>query len=71
MAVGQLMVLGRPRNGKRDLEILEAALAGASLQSLAERYNLTVLRVQVILTAQRHKAAVSPRAIYRTYRQSD
>ena len=65
------MALGRPRNEKRDLEIREAALAGASPQSLAERYNLTVLRVQAILTAERHKAAVRPHAIYRTNRYSD
>jgi hypothetical protein len=64
------MSLGRPRNEQRDLEILEAALAGTSLEFLAERFNLSFQRVQAIVTTQRHKVAVSPHPTYRLYRQS-
>ena len=64
-----LMSLGRPRNEERDLEILEAALAGTSLEQIAERFNLSFQRVQAIVTTQRHKVAVSPHATYRSYRQ--
>jgi hypothetical protein len=53
LAVERAMALGRPRNEKRDLEILEAVLAGASLQSLARRDGLTFHRAQSILLAPR------------------
>jgi hypothetical protein len=64
------MSLGRPRNEQRDLEILESALAGTSLEQLAERFNLSFQRVQSIVTAQRHKVAVSPHPAYRLYRKT-
>lgn len=61
---------GRPRNEQRDLEILKAALAGVPFQLLAEHYGLTPRRVQAIVTALRHKIAVSPSPAYRAFRQS-
>lgn len=65
------MPFGKARNGRRDLKILEAALAGASIPSLASLYNLTPQRIQVILTTQRHKIAVSPSPVYRSIREAN
>lgn len=64
------MSFGKARNGRRDFEILKAALAGASIYSLASQYNLAPQRIQVILTAQRHKINLSPNPVYRSIREA-
>jgi hypothetical protein len=63
------MALGRSRNGSRDLEMLLAASSGVSPQDLAVQNNLSLQRVQAILTAERHKMANSPSLPYRALRQ--
>jgi hypothetical protein len=63
------MPLGQPRTAMRNLELFMAATAGASVEAIAERFNLSVARVHTILIAERHKVAVSPDPIYRALRQ--
>jgi hypothetical protein len=53
----------------RNLELLMAATTGTSVEAIAERFNLSVARVQAILIAERHKVAVSPDPVYRALRQ--
>jgi len=53
----------------RNLELLMAATAGVSVEAIADRFNLSVARVQAILIAERHKVAVSPDPVYRALRQ--
>jgi uncharacterized protein (DUF433 family) len=53
----------------RNLELLMAAKAGVSVEAIADRFNLSVARVQAILIAERHKVAVSPDPVYRALRQ--
>lgn len=65
------MALGQTRNERRDFDMLRAAEAGESLQSLAELYGLTPQRVQAILTMVRHKVAVSPNPTYRAIREAE
>lgn len=64
------MTLGKPRNAHRDFEILKAAIAGVDMKSLAKRHNLTLQRIQAILTTQRHKILVSNDPLYRSIRES-
>ena len=61
MAAGQ-------RSGDRNLRILEAFLKGASVQELAERYQLSHDRIGVIVRAERLKIEVSPMSEYRQLR---
>jgi Mor family transcriptional regulator len=61
MAAGQ-------RSGDRNLRILEAFLNGASVQELAERYQLSCDRIGVIVRAERLKIEVSPMSEYRQLR---
>ena len=61
MAAGQ-------RSGDRNLRILEAFLNGASVQELAERYQLSLDRIGVIVRAERLKIEVSPMSEYRQLR---
>lgn len=63
------MPLGQPRTAMRNLELLMAATAGVSVEAIADRFNLSVARVQAILIAERHKVAVSPDPVYRALRQ--
>jgi hypothetical protein len=62
------MSLGRPRNAKRNRNILLTAANGLSPEAIADQYNLTVQRVQAILVAERNKIAFSPDPTYRAMR---
>ena len=52
----------------RNLEMLAAAEAGASLSELAAKYGLQAKTIRQILTAERHKRSVSPLPDYRRLR---
>lgn len=57
-----------PNNGERDRAIFAAYEAGAAIETLANRYSMTVERVRAVLTCQRHKREVSPEPVYQQMR---
>ena len=57
------------RKAERDRDILAAFEAGKSIEKLGELRGLTYARITAILTAERHKCAVSPEPFYRSTRK--
>jgi hypothetical protein len=64
--VGEIM--GFPKTAARNREIFVAFLNGILKEDLAAQYNLTTQRIDAILSAERHKIAVSPDPNYRQLR---
>jgi len=59
----------RPRKTMdRNREIYSMFKAGIAVERLAEQHGLTIQRVRVLLTAERHKHNVSPEHFYRVRR---
>jgi len=58
-------------NTERDRKIHEAVKAGRSIKQLSEMYRLTSERIVKIITAERHKRAVSPDTFYRAVRDTN
>jgi Mor family transcriptional regulator len=56
------------RNTERDRKIHEAFETGQSLEQLSKFYKLSGGRICKIVTAERHKRAVSPDPFYRAIR---
>ena len=56
------------RNIERDRKIHEAFEAGLGLEQLSKTYGLSCERIGKIITAERHKIAVSPAPFYRAIR---
>jgi Mor family transcriptional regulator len=61
-------MMGVPRMAARNREIFLEFLNGASKDSFAVQYGLTMKRIEEVLRAERHKASVSPDPRYRQLR---
>lgn len=57
---------GLPRTEERNRQIFAEFQSGVPIETLAARHRLNALTIKAILTAERHKIAVSPR--YREFR---
>ncbi len=61
----------RPRKTmNRNREIFLKFKAGITVERLAEQHGLTIQRVRVLLTDERHKHSVSPEHFYRARRRA-